>query len=325
MNSKGRPLHLLKYLYDYTDEEHPISTADLMAFYEQNGFTTNRNTIRDDIASLNEAGFEVVTERHDSNMHYMAARPFEKVEVRMLIDAVSSAQFICESRTHALVEKLAKLSDAYADFPYTIPTHKTDNAQMYYYVNEIEVAIREKKKLAFRYYEYLPNKQKVFRHNGAQYSVSPYALLWKDDRYYMLGWNDARDAVNTFRIDLMADVSATTEDAHERPEDFSPDHYGKSVIMMYDGRECDVVLLCENKLMTKMFDKFGSDFDAWRVDDDHFRAKVHTNVSKTFYGWLFQYVGEIDVLGPADVVEEYRSRLSQALERVSKRSGEKHV
>lgn len=151
MNSKGRPLHLLKYLYEFTDEEHPVTTADLLEFYNSNGFTMNRNTIRDDIASLNEAGFEVITERKESNEYYMAARPFEKVEVRMLIDAVCAAQFICETRTHQLIEKLAKLSDSYAEFPYALPVHKTTNGQMYYFINEIELAIREKKKLSFHY------------------------------------------------------------------------------------------------------------------------------------------------------------------------------
>jgi len=313
MNSKSRALHLLKYLYEYTDEDHPVSTSDLLSFYHQNGFTMNRNTIRDDITSINEAGFEVITERTDSNSYYMSCRPFEKVEVRMLIDAVCSAQFICESRTHQLVEKIAKLSDAYAEFPYTVPVHKTDNCKMYYFINEIEVAIRQKKKIEFHYYEYTPNKQKVLRHNGDFYSVSPYALMWKDDRYYMIGWNDARDSLNTFRVDLMCDVSAIDEDAHDRPSDFSLDHYGKALSLMFEGDEKDVILLCRNKLMTKLFDKFGSDFDSWRVDDSHFRAKVHTSVSKTFYGWLFQYVGEIQVIAPYEVVQEYKQKLELAL------------
>ena len=183
---------------------------------------------------------------------------------------------------------------------------------MYYYVNEIEQAIQQKRKLTFHYWEYKPNKQKVFRHGGELYSVSPYALMWKDDRYYMLGWNDARESVNTFRVDLMCDATATDEPAHEKPESFSLEHYGKSVSHMYDGEEREVLLLCKNQLMTKMFDKFGNDFDSWTVSDTHFIARVQTSISKTFYGWLFQYAGEIDLIGPEDLVHEYRARLNTA-------------
>ena len=313
MDSKGRTLYILRYLYDHTDDAHAVSSKELIDYCHGLQLTVNRNTLHSDIVTLNQTGFEIATERRDTNYYRLISRPLEKVEARMLIDAVLSAQFISESRSRELIEKLVRLSGVSEDGVHVPPTHKTDNADLYYAINELEAAIAEKRKVKFHYYEYLPNKQKAFRHDGDFYIVSPYALMWKEDRYYMLGWNEAREAVNTFRVDLLADVRVTEEEAHACPEDFSTEHYGKDVTKMYDGTDMDIVLLCPNKLMGKLIDKFGTDFETEAADGEHFKAHVRTNVSKTFFGWLFQYAGEIDLIGPDEAVTEYRQRLSLAL------------
>ena len=45
MADKNRPLHILKYLWDHTDEEHPAIITDILAHLEGCGIHTNRKTV----------------------------------------------------------------------------------------------------------------------------------------------------------------------------------------------------------------------------------------------------------------------------------------
>lgn len=55
--NKSRILFLLRYLQENTDDEHVISTNELISLFAQHGFKANRDTIRDDVSMLNEVQF----------------------------------------------------------------------------------------------------------------------------------------------------------------------------------------------------------------------------------------------------------------------------
>ena len=60
-DKKGRLLALREYLYKYTDEQHPVSTQDLIDEMARQGYPGNRKTIKDDIDVLNKFGMDVIT------------------------------------------------------------------------------------------------------------------------------------------------------------------------------------------------------------------------------------------------------------------------
>ena len=61
--TKGRVLFLERYMLEHTDDEHSITTDELIRIYEECGYKANRNTIRDDVTVLNAAGVEILSER----------------------------------------------------------------------------------------------------------------------------------------------------------------------------------------------------------------------------------------------------------------------
>lgn len=319
-NNRSRLLLLLKYLQKNTDDNNIASVADLIEMLEEKGINGNRNTIRDDVKALNDAGYEILANVGPSNskLYHYGTRPFDLAELKLLIDAVSSSQFISIKKSQELIDKICGLTSLHEAKKltarvYTTERIKTDNPHLLYIVDAINDAIAQGKKISFQYQEYNADKQLVLKNDGEIYVNSPYAMLWNEDRYYLLGYSDKREKVVSFRIDRMCLPEIMEEDCVPMPEDFSVAEYANKSFKMFGGEERLVTLECPNYLMKKVIDKFGDDFEVNRVSEDRFQATVSANVSKTFFGWVCTYAGEIKLIGPEDVCKAYRKQLRKAL------------
>ena len=158
--------------------------------------------------------------------------------------------------------------------------------------------------MSFQYYDYLPTMEKVLRNNGEIYVLSPYALIWSEDRYYLVGYSDKRETLTPFRVDRMTVPEILEEDAVENTS-FNPADFTNKVIQMYSGTEQTVILRCENDTMRSVIDKFGENIRVDIVDDQHFTAQVQVQTSQTFYAWVFTFAGEIEITEPESVRSEY--------------------
>ena len=72
--SKRRLLMLLTLLRRQTDEEHPLSTAEIIEYFEKQGIVTERRTISTDVDLLCEAGFDIVTVKGTQNKYFIGIR-----------------------------------------------------------------------------------------------------------------------------------------------------------------------------------------------------------------------------------------------------------
>ena len=98
------------------------------------------------------------------------------------------------------------------------------------------------------------------------------------------------------------------------PADFSISNYVNKTFRMYEGKEQTIILECPNRLMKSLIDRFGEEFEVARITEETFQAAVTASISKTFFGWLFTYAGEIKLVGPKEVVEEYEEQIRKAME-----------
>ena len=316
--NKSRILFLLRYLQENTDDEHVISTNELISLFAQHGFKANRDTIRDDVSMLNEAGYEVISQRHGKgNAYHYGSRTFEWPEMRMLADAVSSSQFISPKKSRALIRKLASLTSKHMSRRLTSNIHTADwrkagSDKIFLIIDAINEAIERHKKIFFQYVEYSPKREKILRHGGEVYINSPYALIWQEDRSYLVGYSDKHERVVSFRIDRMTIPKLLDEDAVKTPG-FDAAEYANTSIRMYSGEERRVTLRCQNERMKNLVDRFGTKFDIEEDTEDTFIAHVTVQISPTFYGWLTQYGDSIGIVSPEDVKEGYRELLIKAL------------
>ena len=287
--TKSRILFLLRYLFENTDDEHAVSTNDLIAILARNGFSANRKTVRDDVEMLCESGYEIFVDKEGkSNAYHFGSRTFELPELKMLVDAVSSSRFISTEKSNVLIQKLTSLTSKYEAREltakiFTADRIKADNNKIFLITDIVSQAIEQEKKVAFQYYDYLPTKEKILRNNGEVYIISPYALIWSDDRYYLIGYSEKRRKVTPFRVDRMAVPHIKDESAVTNTE-FNPADFVNKVIQMYaSGEEETVLLRCRNDTMRSVIDKFGEDIQTQIMDDEFFTAAVQVQPSNTFY------------------------------------------
>lgn len=308
--TKSRILFLMRYLYENTDDEHSLSTNELISVLSDNGFSANRKTVRDDVQMICDVGFEVFVDKDGkSNSYHYGSRTFELPELKMLIDAVSSSRFISTEKSEVLISKLTSLASKYEAENltakiFTADRIKADNGKIFLITDLVSRAIECGKKVSFQYYDYLPTKEKVLRNDGEIYTLSPYALIWSDDRYYLVGYSDKRETLTPFRVDRMAVPKILDEDAVVNTA-FNPADFTNKVIQMYPGTEQTVTLRCENDTMRSIIDKFGEGIRVDAMDEQHFLVEVQVQVGRTFYGWVFTFAGEIEIMEPASVREEY--------------------
>ena len=307
---KRRMLLLQKLLYETTDEQHPLTTFEILEYLEQKGIITNRKTLKGDIDLMVECGMDIVTVSSKPNKYFWGSRRFEQAELIMLIDAVSSSRFITQKKSQILAKKLMTLSNEHGQKDlkrniYAANRIKSRNESLLYTVDTANEAITKKKKISFKYTEYSPEKKKVYRHDGEIYTLSPYALFWNEDYYYIVGYSDKHDNISAFRADRVAAIEISEEKAVKKPVDFSIEKYSTEVFEMFDsGDTVKVKLQCRNEHMKYVIDRFGEDVETEIATDSTFFAYPEVTLSPNFYSWVFKFSGEIRILAPSKAVSE---------------------
>lgn len=318
--TKPRILFIQNVLYNHTDDDHFFTMEDLIDICEENGYKANRHTISNDLAALNAQGLDIICERcGNRNVYHIGTRLFELAELRMLVDAVSSSRFITKAKSDTLIEKLSMLTNeenraSLTARIFTADQIKTTNPRIFQTIDTICKAIDSGKKISFHYISYTPEKERVLRDEGRQYIVSPYALIWNDDRYYLAARYKQESSVATFRIDRINDVEILEEDA-VIDEAFNPSEYASKTVLMFGDslEEQEVTLCCNNDLMQNVIDRFGEDIKTDIIDDNCFSAKVMVRPSRTFFSWVFGFCGGIRIEGPEPVRQEYETLLKKVL------------
>lgn len=312
--SQIRILHLFQFLYRNTDEMNPASVADILRFWELQGICSERKQVYKDIALLQDFGVDVICIKSTQNHYFIGDRLFELPELKLLVDAVESSRFITSKKSGDLIRKLGQLtSNTQAEqldrHIYMDGMPKPSNEAIYYIVDTIQSSIQSNQQISFQYYEYLPTKEKVLKHQGYRYQFTPYALIWNRDHYYVVGWSEKHMKLSQFRVDRMTSVEMMDQPGHQLLG-FEPAEYVQKVFGMYPDDLQMVTLFCENDVMRSIIDRFGEGVRTEVVDDDHFQAIVEVAPSPPFFGWIFTFAGKIRILKPDNVLEEMRQMAS---------------
>ena len=318
MPTKDRTLYVLKYLWQNTDEEHPATTQDILATLADEGLSINRHTITTDIEQLQEFGIDVIHIKGSPNKYFIGARQFELPELKLLVDAVESSRFISDRKSKKLVRKLCSMASIYQAKDLNRNLHvdgkvKSDNKVLYYTVDLLHKAINESKRIQFKYVEYTTEKKKVHKHDGYIYEFSPYALLWNNDSYYVLGFSKKHATITKFRVDRIDKAEFLDKASVKKPLDFDINTYMKNIFSMYDGEMQTVRLKCDSDMMRVIIDRFGKDVDTTVYEKGGFFADVKVSVSMTFFGWLFGFGDKIRIVSPSNVVDEFISAIKSVI------------
>lgn len=321
METKERILTLLQYLKENTDEETPASNSSLRQMFRERGENVSLPTLRDDIASLRRYGYDIdVNEVNGVGTYYkFLGRDWSLPELQLLTDAVSAGQFLSGEKTGMLIDKLRRMagpSERKKLRPSILTAQhvKAPNEQLLYTIQTIQEAIDSDRRITFRHDVYDTQLRRKPKHEGYIYEVSPYATIWKKDRYYLVGWSEKHDSIANFRIDRMELPKLSPKKRRPAPDTLRLEDHSDKIFSMFDGPEEKVTLRCRPGMMNMIVDQFGTDLEIPRRDENSLDVTVTIHLSPTFYGWLFQFAGEMTVIAPEHVCEQYALRLQTAID-----------
>ncbi|MDO4973672.1 MAG: WYL domain-containing protein [Eubacteriales bacterium] len=318
-DSKLRLLYLLRYLLRQTDEAHPAGIADMLAELERYDITANRKTVYDDLEALRLFGLDIVTTKSHATGYYVASRDFELPELKLLVDSVQSSKFITQKKTLSLIRKIEGLTSVHEGqlLQRQVYVHnrvKTMNESVYYNVDEISGAISRDRGIRFRYFDYAPDGSRLYRHDGAFYQVSPFALMWDNENYYLLGWDEESEELRHYRVDKMERIAARSEPRRGRDDFAKVDmaSYSQQVFGMFGGAVQAVRMRFARHLAGAVIDRFGHGLILAPDGEAHFTVTAPVAVSPQFYAWLLGFGSEAEILGPAAVREGLKRHLAEA-------------
>ena len=307
-NQKLKILYLARILMEQTDEEHSLSIQELIHQLNLCGIECERKSLYDDLEVLRSFGMGIEIRRGRGYSYYLADRDFELPELKLLADA--SSRFITHKKSEELVGKLASLTskpqaNRLRRQVYVANRVKSQNEQVYYNIDALHEALADRHKISFRYFEYTVDKQKHYRRDGAEYIVSPCALAWDDEKYYLIAYYPKYNSILHFRVDKMERIRVLDEPADNPPADlrFEPAKYTQKVFGMYGGEEETVRLRFHNDLIGAVLDRFGQNIMVRRDGQEHFVVDVKVAVSPHFYSWLFAFGTRVQVLQPQRVAD----------------------
>ena len=309
---KIKLLVLYELLLKQSDEEHPMTTNEIVDALKEYGIEVTRKTLYEDIDILIRYGYDIVCVKGRNNKYFVGERTFERPEVEILLNLVGAAQFLSERKTTLLSQKIAKLlgttQEEYLKQLVSVSPVKHNNEKIYQNIDAISNAILKKKKLSFVYFDYGINGERLYRKNRERYEVNPLGLIYSGDKFYFVCFHDKYGEPANYRIDRMDEVNverrAVTQLA--KFENFNLNEYRNELFSMYAGERERITLLFPRDLLPHAVERFGEGIEPSSVMKNTYTITVTVRISKAFFSWLTMFDGRFKIKSPQSVQEQFR-------------------
>mgnify|MGYP002623539076 CR=1 FL=1 len=304
--------YLAKIMLEETDNEHGITLDEIISALEDYDITAERKQLYKNLDELQDLGIEVDKVRNGNSWYYhVVERPLDITELKLMVDSIQASRFISEKRSARLIKKLSDFASIYearklSRQVFVKDRPKTTNDKSYYNVDMIHDAIADNRKIRFRYFNWTTRKTKQYHHGeDYYYLVSPWALAWQEENYYLIANDSADDTIRHFRVDKMEDVSVTEDkrDGAEQYNQFNLPVYLRQTFGMYGGRSEDVKIRVKNDAAGIFIDRFGADISFKPDGEEYSTLYVPVMVSDKFYAWIFALGDKAQIIGPEWVVD----------------------
>lgn len=317
-NQKLKLYYLSQIMTQKTDDEHMLTLPEIQEHLLAYGVTADRKSLYDDMEALRVLGIDVIGEKIGRNFYYhVGSKQFDIAELKLLVDAIQSSKFITEKKSNELIKKITGLASEYeaSQLKRTVTVQgrvKTMNESIYYLVDDIHRAIAANKQIQFEYMKWNTKKELVPRHDEP-YVISPWALTWDDENYYMIAYDEAGDMIRHFRVDKMKKIKILDERraGKEKFKEFDIAEYSKMSFGMFSGKKTKVKIQFKDGMVGVMIDRFGKDIPIRSVKNGWSETSVDVALSNQFFGWIFALGTDVKIVGPKETVERFASALDE--------------
>ncbi|MCR5203359.1 MAG: WYL domain-containing protein [Lachnospiraceae bacterium] len=300
---------------EQTDESNGLSIPMIQEELKKYNVMANRQVLYEDFKALTEFGSEIKKYGNGSKTrYYMAEEKFKSAELKLLIDAVQASKFLTKRKTDDLIRKLNRINNSTEDESllnrqvYVAGRIKNMNNSIYDTIDVLHEAIYSNKMVTFQYFSWNVKKEMELRHDGAYYEVSPWALFWDSDKYYLVAYDFKDRIIKHYRVDKMLNVSLTDKKRKGVTafEKLDKSTYTQMHFSMFGGEKETVTLECSNDMANVIIDRFGMDIDIKPVSDDKFRVDVEVIMSDKFLSWVISLGEGCKVVGPDEAVKKVK-------------------
>ena len=308
-NQKIKLLRIMEFLRAESTEGKPVSTSQIISYLNSIHISCERRTLYKDMDMLIESGANIVkTELGRENAYYMNEVSFSLAEVKTLIDAIQAANFVPADKTADLVEKLlsyagVRRSEIVRDNIIFYNNHKHSNQDIYENIEQIELAIRQKKQVSFYYFDLDEKRNRVYRKEKKRYITDPVALVFSEDNYYLVAYSQKYQNAVNYRVDRMDTVEVEEEPICEEAliKKRKTETYTEQVFKMYNGEAELVTMEFAPDKLGVIYDKFGENIEVRHADKGWLKIKVTVQISPTFWGWIYQLGDQIKIVSPEGI------------------------
>ncbi|MBP3330488.1 MAG: WYL domain-containing protein [Clostridia bacterium] len=324
-SSKQKLLSLIDVFEKLTDENNVISTNEIVEELAKRGITAERKSIYADIALLVENGYDIIKVKTPKSGYFLASRNFQLPEIRLIIDAVQSADFITPKKTEELISKIGTLvsEDQFEMLKSQLSISnrvKTLNEEIFYTIDVLNRAIEEKKQVSFSYIRHKIEAGKKIVMASRDFIVNPYALVWSNDHYYLICNNPKYDNLMHTRLDRMrkvkiVDIPARSfEEVSEYKGEFDVADYSNKMFNMFSGKICEIEIVCKNEMLEDIVDRFGENATIRNEDSNRFYLRAEVALSDGLVSWLMQYRNSVYVRKPEELREHLKEKAQEIID-----------
>ncbi|MBQ7725525.1 MAG: WYL domain-containing protein, partial [Clostridia bacterium] len=282
-----------------------------------------RKSVYHDLSVLEEFGYDIIRSSSPRGF-FLGVREFEDPEIFLLTDAVKTARFITPQKSAVLIKKLQSLlgsSGHQKPFAqvYFSSIGKCENEEIYYNIDQIHHAITEHKKISFTYTVRRLSDDRTIQKVDKAMTISPYALTWQGDHYYVIGNYEKYDNLLHLRVDRISGVTVLPQAVRPFSEVspytayFDVSDYTDKLFGMHGGEIGEVRLTCDKAILEQVVDRFSKNIFIKNVTDHTFSFSMKAALSEALVTWIINYGNQIRVDAPDELIGRIKTRAEKIL------------
>lgn len=316
----GNSLYILNVLKKYSDEEHKLSAAEIQRKVKEiYNVDIDPRTIRRNINLLKfKLEYDISTRDENGQGYYINRNPetdFEPGEVRAIIDTFSYANYIVPSISKTVIQKCKNMQNIYEnrklrDYKIYAKDTKTDNMEVIKNIEDISAAIQNLNKIEFEYWKYTMD-EKIKKEIVSTPKVTPYALVYNKQEFYMIGIKEGQETFYNYRLDRIKNLKQLDEKRTIPKTSKEIKEYAESLVEMFGGEKEEIEVVCKEVLLDTVFEDFGKEIDVKKIDEKTFKVKIQANV-RGFKFWAMRNMDAVEVLKPLELRNELKEIIQDA-------------
>lgn len=320
----GNILYILNVLKKYSNEEHKLSILAIKEkIKEIYDIDIDPRTIRRNINLLKEKfGYDISTYNDNNIGYYISSDPdtdFEPGEIRAIIDTFSYSTFIEERIGKNIINKCKNLQNVYEnekikDYKVYSPKGKTTNIEVIKNIEDVSNSIINKNKIQFEYWKHKIAGDKIKKEIVSEPIVSPYAIIYDKQQFYMLAIKEGNDEFYHYRLDRIKNLKELDKKITIKKSEKEIEQYVNSSVEIFSGNEVEIEAICHHYLLDEVIEKFGKHIEIQPINNEYFKIKLKAN-PLGFKFWAMRNLDLVTINKPESLVTEVKEVIKEANQR----------